>query len=107
MRWALLRDSIKRDWWKYSSTLTEGSIRWRAWFEQWRMAGRYTALREILLYHVGFEETHDPASETVTYSISETLLMDHHHSTSSSRSAASLTKKQKRRYQGKGALDTE
>lgn len=69
LRWAMIRDGIKKDWWKYASTLTEGSIRWRAWFEQWRMAGRYVLLRNIMLYHVGFEEMYDAKSETITYAV--------------------------------------
>ena len=59
MRWALLRDSMKIDWNKYVNSLEGGSIRWRTWFNTWKLAARYVALREILLYHVGFEAVLD------------------------------------------------
>lgn len=75
--WSLIRDSIKIDWWKYASALKEGSIRWRAWFEVWRYVARYVALREVLLYHVGFEAT-DSGGDTISYSVNESLLLDHH-----------------------------
>eukprot|EP01035_Chromulina_nebulosa_P020839 gene20839-27007_t len=55
LRWRMIRDSIRQDMWRHSRLLTDGSIRWRLWFEQWRLASRYIALREILMYHVGFE----------------------------------------------------
>ena len=78
MRWALLRDSMKVDWNKYVNTLEGGSIRWRTWFNTWRLAAKYVALREILLYHVGFEAVLDKNGETVSYSISESLFADHY-----------------------------
>ena len=55
MRWAALRDSVRSDWWRFAKTLKEGTLRWRAWFDEWRAAARYVALREMLLYHVGYE----------------------------------------------------
>ena len=32
-----------------------GGMRWRSWYNEWRLAARYVAVREILLYHVGYE----------------------------------------------------
>lgn len=29
-------------------------MKWRSWFNTWRMCGRYIALRELLLYHLDF-----------------------------------------------------
>lgn len=78
MRWALLRDSMKIDWNKYVNTLEEGTIRWRTWFNTWRVAARYVALREMLLYHLGFEAILDQYGDTVSYSISESLFADHY-----------------------------
>ena len=93
MRWALLRDAIRADWWRYANFLKGGSMRWRAWFGVWRAAARYIAIREILIFHVGYEVL-DPTvqptkfsdkldgkaemdSQTVlSYSLSECLLMD-------------------------------
>ena len=78
-RWGLLRTAIKMDWTKYASALHEGSIRWRAWFETWVLVSRYLALREVLLYHVGFEASSEGrgAEESVSYGINESLLLDH------------------------------
>ena len=96
MRWALLRDAVRSDWWRYGNTLKEGSIRWRAWFDVWRAAARYIAIREILLFHVGYEVLEpmvrsskypdkisssgkvviDPQS-VLSYTMSECLLSDH------------------------------
>ena len=104
LRWAALRDSIRMDWWRFAKSLNEGTLRWRAWFDEWRCAARYVALREILLYHVGFEtisteplpsfdglgknEKPDAtkfsaatyADGNLVYTMSECLLADHHHS---------------------------
>ena len=104
MRWAVLRDSVRVDWWRYAKTLEEGTLRWRAWMDEWRKCARYVAIREILLYHVGFEtmsteplpsfeglgkdEKPDAtkfsaatyAEGNLVYSMSECLLADHHHS---------------------------
>ena len=93
MRWALLRDAIRADWWRYANFLKGGSMRWRAWFDVWRAAARYIAIREILIYHVGYEVLDPTAQSTkysdklngkaeidsqtvLSYSLSECLLMD-------------------------------
>jgi len=75
-RWSLIRDSIKVDWWRYSSTLRGGRMRWRAWFDTWRQVARYIALREILIYHVGFEAVEN-GPDSVSYSVNESLRQDH------------------------------
>ncbi len=75
LRWQLIRQSVRRDWMKYTSTLREGALRWRAWFNEWRMCARYVALRELLIFHVGFEA--EKRSGLQYYNLSESLLMDH------------------------------
>jgi hypothetical protein len=55
LRWNLIRVSVKVDWWRFAGRLKDGHIRWRAWFDIWRHAARYVALREVLMYHVGYE----------------------------------------------------
>ena len=75
LRWQLVRQSVRRDWSKYTSTLKEGALRWRAWFNEWRICARYVALRELLIFHVGFEA--DSRNGTQNYKLSESLLMDH------------------------------
>jgi hypothetical protein len=115
MRWALLRDSMKIDWNKYVNTLNEGSIRWRTWFNTWRIAARYVALREILLYHVGFEAVLDQNGDTVSYSISESLFADHYrenklnsksNDSSPSQTVSTNIKKNVGRYRGFGLFTT-
>eukprot|EP01041_Mallomonas_annulata_P006261 gene6261-12675_t len=57
LRWQMIRDKVRSEWsrWMGSGRVTGGgTIRWRGWFEVWRTAARYVALREILMYHVGF-----------------------------------------------------
>jgi hypothetical protein len=72
----MIRDNIKKDWWKYTENLTEGSMRWRSWFSMWRVAAKYVALRELLQYHVGFEAITDQDETHIRYSSFETLLVD-------------------------------
>ncbi len=76
-RWGFVRDQLKLDWLKYASNLTDGAIRWRTWFEVWKQAGRYVAIRELIMYHVGFECTYDEEGEVIAYSLNESLLADH------------------------------
>ena len=76
-RWAMIKDNLKVDWLKYASSLSDGTIRWRTWFEVWRQAGRYVAIRELIMYHVGFECTYDGDGEIIAYSLNESLLADH------------------------------
>ncbi len=76
-RWDMVRKSVKLDWYKYTDKLKEGAMRWRAWFEVWRLAARYVALREILMYHVGYESFTDAATGVVSYSIRENLIMNY------------------------------
>ena len=77
MRWAIIREVVRKDWWKYANKLQEGSSRWRSWFTMWRTAGRYIALRELLLCHVGYEGLPDgDDSNSVRYAHYETLLID-------------------------------
>jgi hypothetical protein len=76
-RWSLLRDHLKLDWLKYASDLSDGTIRWRTWFSVWRQAGRYVAIRELIMYHVGFECAYDEDGEIIAYSLNESLLADH------------------------------
>jgi hypothetical protein len=52
-------------------------MRWRSWFGMWRSVARYVCLREMLLYHVGFEALADADDSAVRYAPFETLLMDH------------------------------
>jgi hypothetical protein len=96
MRWKVLKDVIRTDWWRYANTLNDGCIRWRVWYDIWRQCARYTAIREILLYHVGYEVNYsfidDPtissdnkegvpnSQSQATYSMSENLVVDHHQS---------------------------
>ena len=75
LRWKLIRQSVRRDWTKYTGTLKEGTLRWRGWFNEWRMCARYVALRELLIFHVGFEV--DKKNGLRNYKLSESLLMDH------------------------------
>eukprot|EP01034_Spumella_vulgaris_P021313 gene21313-27343_t len=77
LRWDMVRKSIKVDWQKYTSKLRDGNMKWRAWFETWRLAGRYVALREILMYHVGYESFTDAATGMVSYAIRENLIMNY------------------------------
>lgn len=75
LRWRMIRNSIRKDWHGYASSLREGSLRWRAWFAQWRLCARYIALRELLIFHVGFEG--DQTTAPTPFKLYETLLMDH------------------------------
>lgn len=77
MRWDMVRKSIKVDWYKYTDKLTSGAMRWRSWFEVWRLAARYVALREILMYHVGYESFTDTDTGFVSYAIKENLIMNY------------------------------
>eukprot|EP01038_Epipyxis_sp_PR26KG_P008983 gene8983-12116_t len=77
MRWDLIRKSIKIDWWRYASMLKEGAMKWRAWFEIWRAAARYVAIRDILLWHVGYEAYKDQTTGIVSYAVCEKLLIDY------------------------------
>ena len=68
---------------------------------------RYVALREVLLYHVGFEAIRGTSGEVLAYSMTEALNVDHHHSDylsvrASALESGGMTKKQRRRYQGAG-----
>lgn len=38
---------------------------------------RYVALREILMYHVGYESFNDPATGVTSYAIRENLIMNY------------------------------
>lgn len=112
MRWKVIRDMIlKRDFYRFvGEKLTKGSVRWRIWFEQWRLAARYIAIRGLLMYHVGYEAIQDEKSKLVTYAMCESLLVDHHTSlgrNSNNRSAEVveyLQEAMSRRYSGCGTI---
>jgi len=118
LRWRMIRDSIRQDMWRYSKLLIDGSIRWRLWFEQWRLASRYIALREILMYHVGFEPKLEKSvhildkvdsnidknnQNSLMYTFGECLLYDHLSISSATDSTIEVDRK-KRRYQGQGVF---
>jgi hypothetical protein len=98
LRWRLIRNSIRKDWHGYASALPEGTLRWRAWFTQWRLCARYIALRELLIFHVGFEG--DYSAAPTPFKLYETLLMDH------SELSASATSEQADGDAGKAARQT-
>ena len=75
LRWRLIRNSIRKDWHGYASALPEGTLRWRAWFTQWRLCARYVALRELLIFHVGFEGDHSAAPVSYTHLTLPTILL--------------------------------
>lgn len=89
VRWRLVKLSIKSDWLRYSLHLplqgqspnggpnshsrshersSSSGIRWRGWFTIWALSGRYVAMREVLMYHVGYEQLLLPLSSS-TYSV--------------------------------------
>lgn len=61
---------------RFVTKLPNGSIRWRIWFEQWRLVARYVAIREMLMFHVGFEPKYHAASNSMVYTYAECLLDD-------------------------------
>ena len=75
LRWRLIRQSVRRDWTKYTDTLKG---RGPCGGEDGSMSGecaRYVALRELLIFHVGFEV--EKKNGLLKYKLSESLLMDH------------------------------
>lgn len=82
LRWSRIRDAIRRDWRLWARRLPGGLLRWRAWFQEWRLAARYVALRELLVYHVGFDIRHNSisdarASDYIVHNLYESLCEFH------------------------------
>jgi hypothetical protein len=77
LRWNMIRDTIKQDFYQYGASLESGSIRWRLWFEQWRLLARYVAIREIMIYHLGYEPEVNELSDIPASSFAECLIDDH------------------------------
>mmetsp|Transcript_1356 Transcript_1356/g.1424 ORF Transcript_1356/g.1424 Transcript_1356/m.1424 type:complete len:327 (+) Transcript_1356:2-982(+) len=91
MRWRMIKEKVKAEWWRWTGQLQEGVLRWRSWFETWRTAARYVALREILMYHVGFGMHSDGSGDHTVHALFESLFEDHPDPTSE---LASITCKQ-------------